>query len=144
MGNFSNLAAQSNVRCVILKTSEELLAAAKNENGKYKMILLTAPSRRNGTALRSPYATYSDEEIAAIKEFSEAGGSLVLCGWSDLYENYSAFPAEDHMAAQQNKLLAAVGATLRISDDGAYDDVLNAGGSESNKARLYLTTYNWG
>ncbi len=143
MGNFSNLAAQSNVRCVVLKTSEELLAAAKNENGKYKMIILTAPSRRNGTALREPYATYSDEEIAAIKKFSEAGGSLVLCGWSDLYENYKAFPADDHMAAQQNKLLAAVGAKLRISDDGAYDDVLNAGGSESNKARLYLTTYNW-
>lgn len=143
MGNFSLLAAQSNVRCVILKTSEDLLAAAKNADGRYKMLLLTAPSRRNGITLREPYANYTDEEIAAVKGFSEAGGSLVLCGWSDLYENYKAFPAEDHMAAQQNKLLKAVGASLRISDDGAYDDVLNAGGSEANKARLYLTTYNW-
>lgn len=143
MGNFSLLAAQSDVRCVILNTSEELIAAANNTNGKYKMIILTAPSRRNGTALREPYKNYSDDEIAAIKGFSEAGGSLVLCGWSDLYENYKAFPAEDHMAAQQNKLLEAIGASLRISDDGAYDDVLNAGGSEANKARLYLTTYNW-
>lgn len=143
MGNFSLLAAQSNVRCVILNTSEELLAAANNDNGKFKMLVLTAPSRRNGTALRNPYATYSDEEIAAMKGFSEAGGSLVICGWSDLYENYGSFPADDHMAAQQNKLLEAVGASLRISDDGAYDDILNAGGSESNKARLYLTTYNW-
>ncbi|SHO52528.1 Ig-like domain-containing protein [Anaerocolumna xylanovorans] len=144
MGNFSLLAAQSNVRCVVLNTSEELLAAAKNTNGKFKMLVLTAPSRRGSSGLREPYATYSDEEIAAIKGFSEAGGSLVLCGWSDLYENYKVFPAEDHMAAQQNKILKAVGASLRISDDGAYDDVLNAGGSEANKARLYLTTYNWG
>lgn len=143
MSNFSLLAAQSNVRCVILNTSEDFIAAAKNENDKYKMLVLTAPSRRNGTALRESYAVYTDEEIAAIKGFSEAGGSLVLCGWSDLYENYKAFPAEDHMAAQQNKLLKAVGTSLRISDDGAYDDVLNAGGSEANKARLYLTTYNW-
>lgn len=143
MGNFSLLAAESNVRCVILNTSDELIAAAINENGKFKMIVLTAPSRRNGTALRDPYATYSDEEIAAIKGFSEAGGTLVLSGWSDLYENYKAFPAEDHMAAQQNKILEAVGASLRISDDGAYDDELNAGGKEENKARLYLTTYNW-
>ncbi|MDK2807757.1 MAG: trimeric autotransporter adhesin, partial [Clostridiales bacterium] len=75
--------------------------------------------------------------------FAEQGGSLVICGWSDLYENYKEFPADDHMAAQQNKLLEALGSSLRISDDGAYDDVLNAGGSESNKARLYLTTYNW-
>ncbi len=143
MGNFSVLAAKSDVRCVILNTSADLIAAAKNDSGKYKMLILTAPSRRNGTTLREPYAVYSDEEIAAIKGFTESGGSLVVCGWSDLYENYKVFPAEDHMAAQQNKLLMAVGATLRISDDGAYDDVLNAGGSEGNKARLYLTTYNW-
>lgn len=143
MSNFSSLAAQYNVRCVILKSSEELIAAAQNANGKYKMLILTAPSRRNGTALREPYALYTDSEIAAIKAFSKAGGSLVVCGWSDLYENYKEFPADDHMAAQQNKILEAVGATLRISDDGAYDDVLNAGGSEANKARLYLTTYNW-
>ncbi|ABX41533.1 CehA/McbA family metallohydrolase [Lachnoclostridium phytofermentans] len=143
MGNFGKLAAESNVRCVVLNTSEQLLEAAKNENGKYKMLILTAPSRRDGTKLRNPYLNYSAGEIAAIKGFSEAGGSLVLCGWSDLYENYGAFPAEDHMAAQQNKLLEAVGASLRISDDGAYDDVLNAGGSEANKARLYLSTYNW-
>ncbi len=143
MGNFSSLAAKSNVRCVILNTSEDLINAAKNESGKYKMLILTAPSRRNGIALREPYDTYSDAEIAAIKSFSEAGGSLLLCGWSDLYESYKAFPAQDHMAAQQNKMLEAIGSSLRIADGGAYDDVLNAGGSEANKARLYLTTYNF-
>lgn len=143
MGNFSLLAAESNVRCVILNTREELLSAARNENGKYKMLIFTAPSRRDGINLRKGYVNYTDEEIAAIKAFSEAGGSIVVCGWSDLYESYEAFPAEDHMAAQQNKLLKAIGASLRISDDGSYDDVLNAGGSEANKARLYLTTYNW-
>jgi hypothetical protein len=142
--NFSNLAAESNVRCVILKTSEDLIAAAHNTDGKYKMIILTAPSRRDGTKLREGYANYSDEEITAIKEFSEAGGSLVFCGWSDLYENYKPYPKDgEHMAAQQNKVLEALGASLRISDDGTYDDVLNAGGSESNKARLYFSTYNW-
>jgi hypothetical protein len=147
MTNFSKLAAENNVRCVVLNTSEKLLEAAKNESGKYKMLVLTAPSRRNGTALREPYDNYSDEEIAAIKGFAEAGGSIVLCGWSDLYENYKAFPAEDHMAAQQNKLLQAIGASLRISDDGTYDDVLSAykptDKNDNNKARLYLNTYNW-
>jgi len=51
------------------------------------------------------------------------------------------------MAAQQNKVLKAVGAYLRISDDVAYDDVLSAykptDKNESNKGRLYLSTYNW-
>ncbi len=151
MGNFSLLASQSNVRCVILKTSDELLTAAKNENGKFKMIVLTAPSRRNEDYFRNPYRTYSDKEIEAIKEFSEAGGNLVLCGWSDWYENYTEYadkkpmtlPEEDHMAAQQNKLLAALGSSLRIGDDASWDETNNAGGSEANKARLYLAAYNW-
>ncbi len=147
MGNFSLLAAQSNVRCVILNSSEELIAAANNKNGKYQMLVLTAPSRRNDAALREPYFNYLDTEIAAIKGFSEAGGTLILCGWSDYYESYKSYSTDDHMAAQQNKLLKAIGASLRISDDGTYDDVLSAykpgDKNEANKARLYLSTYNW-
>lgn len=137
MGNFGNLAAGYSVRTVQLNTSEDLIAACSNE--KYKAIILTAPSRRDGTALRDPYDTYTDDEIAALVAFNGAGGSLVLAGWSDYYESYSAFPAEDHMAAQQNKLLAALGSSLRISDDGVNDDSLNGGQTQ----RLYLSTYNF-
>jgi len=155
VGNFSLLAAQNNVRCVILNTSDELLAAAKNETGKFKMIVLTAPTRRSGEVIRTPYATYSDKEIEAIKGFSEAGGSLVLCGWSDYYENYKTdsdnnpvnLAAENHMAAQQNKLLKAIGSSLRISDDATWDEVVSAykptDKNEGNKARLYFAAYNW-
>lgn len=137
MGNFGNLAAGYSVRTVELKTGEDLIAACSNE--KYKAIILTAPSRRNGTALRDPYDTYTDDEIAALAAFNAAGGTVVLTGWSDYYESYAAFPADDHMAAQQNKLLAALGSSLRISDDGVNDDALNGGQTQ----RLYLSTYNF-
>ncbi len=137
MGNFGNLAAGYSVRTVELKTGEDLIAACSNE--KYKAIILTAPSRRNGTALRDPYDTYSDAEIAALAAFNNNGGTVVLCGWGDFYESYASFPAEDHMAAQQNKLLAALGSSLRISDDGVNDDALNGGQTQ----RLYLSTYNF-
>lgn len=139
MGNFSALAAGYAVRTVELNTSADLLAACENANGKYRAIVLTAPSRRNGDALREPYDTYSDEEIAALKAFNAAGGMVVLAGWSDYYENYKDFPEADHMAAQQNKILAALGSSLRISDDATVDDTLNGGQSQ----RLYLSTYNW-
>lgn len=135
MGNFSELAAGYSVRTVDLKTSEDLIAACSNE--KYKAIILTAPSRRDGDALRDSYATYSDAEIAALVAFNSKGGSVVLTGWSDFYESYSTFPAEDHMAAQQNKLLAALGSSLRIGDDGVNDDKLNGGQTQ----RLYFSTY---
>ncbi len=139
MGNFSALAAQYSVRTVILQTGEELIAAANNKDGKYKAIILTAPSRRNGTALRDPYVNYTDAEIQALVDFNKAGGAVILAGWSDYYEHYSAFPEADHMAAQQNQVLAALGSSLRIADDGTNDDTYNGGQSQ----RLYLNTYNW-
>ena len=139
MGNFGNLAAGYSVRTVELKTGEELIAACENADGKYKMIILTAPSRRDNDSLRDPYATYSDAEISALTAFNKAGGTVVLCGWGDYYENYASFPAEDHMAAQQNKVLSALGSSLRISDDEAKDETWNGGQSQ----RLYLSSYNF-
>ena len=137
MGNFGALAAEYSVRTVQLDTSADLIAACGNE--KYKAIVLTAPSRRNGTALRDPYDTYSNAEIEALVAFNNAGGAVILCGWGDFYESYSEFPAEDHMAAQQNKILAALGSSIRISDDETKDDTYNGGQSQ----RLYLSSYNF-
>lgn len=137
MGNFGNLAALYSVRTVQLNTSDELIAACSNP--KFKAIVLTAPSRRDGTALRSPYDNYTDSEIAAVNAFNLAGGTVILAGWSDYYECYASFPAEDHMAAQQNRILSALGSSLRISDDGTLDDVLNGG----QNPRLYFSTYNF-
>lgn len=139
MGNFSSLAMQNGVRTVQLNTSADLIEACENESGKYKAIILTAPSRRDGNVLRNPYATYSDAEIAAIKAFNEAGGAIVITGWGDYYESYSEFPASDHMAAQQNKLLAALGSSLRVSDDEIKDNTYNGGQPQ----RLYLSSYNF-
>ena len=139
MGNFGNLAASHLVRTVELKTREDLLAACANADGKYTALILTAPSRRDGSVLRDPYAVYSDAEIQAIADFNAAGGTVIVAGWSDYYESYADFPAEDHMAAQQNKLLAALGSSLRIGDDATNDDSLNGGQTQ----RLYFNTYNW-
>ena len=137
MGNFGALAAEYSVRTVELKTSEDLIAACKND--KYKAVILTAPSRRDGSALRDPYDTYSDAEIDALVKFNQAGGAVILCGWGDYYESYASFPAEDHMAAQQNKILTALGSSLRISDDETKDNTHNGGQAQ----RLYLSSYNF-
>ena len=139
MGNFGELAAGYSVRTVQLDTSEELIAACENESGKYVAIILTAPSRRDGTSLRDPYVCYSEEEIQAIAAFNAAGGAVVVAGWGDYYESYESFPATDHMAAQQNLILEALGSSLRISDDELKDDTYNGGQPQ----RLYLSSYNF-
>lgn len=144
MGNFANMAVNYDVRVVELETSEALIAAT--QNSKYKMLILTPPTRRNGINFLLGYKSYTDAEIAAVKTFAESGRTVIVAGWSDNYENYTKYsdgtvyklPAEEQMSAQQNNLLIALGSTLRIADDEIQDPVTN-GGSEQ---RLYLKNYN--
>ena len=139
MGNFGQLAAGYSVRTVELKTSEDLIAACSND--KYAALILTAPSRRLAAA-QAELRTYSDAEIAAIQSFNEKGGAVILAGWSDNYENYDAvagMTAQQHMAATQNALLAALGSSLRITDDATHDNELNGGQTQ----RLYFNAFNF-
>lgn len=141
MGNFGELAAEYSVRTVMLKTSEELIAACGNS--KYKAIILTAPSRRLEAAQKDP-KTYSEDELNALKTFNDNGGMVILAGWSDNYENYDVIqnnPDIKHMAATQNEVLAKLGSSLRISDDATYDDVRSAADGV-DKWRLYFSSYN--
>ena len=140
MGNFGNLAADYSVRTVQLNTSEELIAACSNP--KYKALILTAPSRRLAEAQTNP-KTYSQEELAALTAFNAAGGTVILAGWSDNYENYPVIQSNSaikHMAETQNDVLQALGSSLRISDDATYDDVRSAADGV-DKWRLYFSTY---
>ena len=141
MGNFGNLAADHSVRTVQLNTGADLIAACSNP--KYKALILTAPSRRLADAQTNP-KTYSDAELKALADFNAAGGTVILAGWSDNYENYEVIqknPAIKHMAETQNDVLKALGSHLRISDDATYDDVRSAADGV-DKWRLYFSTYN--
>ena len=141
MGNFGNLAADHSVRTVQLNTGADLIAACSNP--KYKALILTAPSRRLADAQKDP-KTYSDAELKALADFNAAGGTVILAGWSDNYENYEVIqknPAIKHMAETQNDVLKALGSSLRISDDATYDDVRSAADGV-DKWRLYFSTYN--
>ena len=140
MGNFGNLAGKYNVRTVELKTSDDLIAACSNP--KFKALILTAPSRRLADAQTDP-RTYSAAELAAITAFNAGGGTVILAGWSDNYENYDVIqsnPAIKHMAATQNEVLQSLGSSLRIADDATYDDVRSAADGV-DKWRLYFNTY---
>jgi len=144
MGNFSNLAAEYNVRTVTLYESADLIAACGND--KYVALILTAPSRRSGEAQAAdPLKVYTAEELAAINAFNEKGGTVILAGWSDHYENYpdvasiAGMAKEEHMAATQNAVLEALGSSLRIGDDATYDDDYNGG----QAYRLYFNSYNF-
>ncbi len=143
MGNFANLASRYAVRTVYLETSEDLISACGN--AKYKMLILTAPSRRLPEAQADP-RFYSPEEIAALKAFHEAGGIIVMAGWSDHYESadktgWNPKPGDLHMSEAQNAVLEALGSSLRINDDATYDDTYSKIDG-CDPWRLYFNTYN--
>ena len=137
VGNFSELAVEHSVRAVIFNTEEDLIAACASD--KYRAIILTVPSRRDGTAIRDPYDCYSQAVVDAINEFNLRGGIVIVTGWSDAYEAFGTIPEDEHMSAQQNMILSAIGSSLRIGDDATRDGTLNGGQPQ----RLYFSTYNF-
>ncbi|MCD8380816.1 MAG: CehA/McbA family metallohydrolase [Lachnospiraceae bacterium] len=102
------------------------------------LLIISAPAKKSGTANAGDYTAslYEDEFIEAVQAYVQAGGSVIVCGLADYGEASSS--AEYHTAAQQNKLLAAIGSTMSLNDDEAYD-VDNNGGQAY---RLYLETFN--
>ncbi|WP_313183329.1 CehA/McbA family metallohydrolase [Lacrimispora sp.] len=149
MGNFTALAGDYNIRMVTLYTSEELIAALKDD--KYVGILINAPSRRDGTKLREDYKNYTEGELDAVRAFAKKGGkTIMVCAWSDTYEAYDGFKgdpsrAEDHMSAQQNKILEALGSSFRFADDELQSDSSNDGrvigilSTDYNQLNPYMT-----
>ena len=101
--------------------------------------VISAPARRTGTDNAGAYehSAFEDSFIAMVKGYVESGGSIAVCGLAD-YQDKQAQGPENHAAAQLNKLLEAVGSTLRINDDQAMDDTHNGG----QTYRLYPETFN--
>ena len=77
---------------------------------------------------------YSNEEVVAIKAFVEAGGDLIVTSKADYKDQTGQFGN----AAQGNKVLEAIGATIRFNDDQVVDPVENGG----QAYRLYFDDYN--
>ncbi len=116
MGNFIKMCAENSLRGTVVydKITADTLKNAK-------LLVLAAPSGRTGTTTMGDYteSVYDDEFINVVKEYVANGGSVIVCGIAD-YNNY-------HAAAQQNKLLEAIGSTIRINSDEIMDDTNNGG-----------------
>ena len=147
MTNFENLAMRYGVRVEILKTESDLIAASQNP--QYKMLILTAPTRRLAlTNMEGGFPGYSQSAIDAVANFSAQGNTVIITGWSNIYENTPVsaqdVPADTrHMAEEQNQLLAAIGATLRVSDDSMYMPY-EAAGKYMQSQRFYLEDFDIG
>lgn len=130
MGNFTKIASDENVKVTIVKDkmTKEILESCD-------LLIISAPAKKTGTANAGAYTVshYEDEFLELVKEYTDRGGELIVCGIAD-YQDTS----DGQTSTQQNKLLSYIGATTRINSDEAMDDVSNGG----QAYRLYPTDYN--
>lgn len=130
MGNFTKIAADSQVEVKIEteKITEEMLKDCS-------LLVISAPAKKTGTANAGGYepTTFDDEFINLVAQYVKGGGSIVVCGLADYQDS-----KDYHSSTELNKLLAAVGSTMTINDDEAYDEDNNGGQSY----RLYPSVFN--
>ncbi len=130
MGSFVSLAGDKNIRVTI--ETEEITA---EDLADCKLLILAAPAKKEGTANAGAYSVshYEDEFLAMVAEYVQNGGSVIVCGLADYSDT-----VEGQTATEQNKLLEAIGSTLRMNSDEVYDEENNGG----QAYRMYLTNFN--
>lgn len=75
------------------------------------LLLITAPSK-----------PFDEEFVEKVRSFAENGGTVILCGQSDMGDLSGL-----HTSGELNRLLKAMGATVRLNDDTAWDKENNSG-----------------
>lgn len=125
--NFQKLCADKNLKAVVVtdKITADMLANCK-------LLVIAPPASKSGTSTTGAYkaSSFDDEFVELVKNYVACGGNLVLTGIAD-YSNYKA-------ATEQNKILEAIGADIRVNSDEVMDDVNNGG----QTYRIYPSVFN--
>lgn len=85
------------------------------------ILLITAPSK-----------PFDKEFVEKVRTFAENGGTVILCGQSDLGDLSGL-----HTSGELNRLLEAMGATMRLNDDTAWDKENNSGTPDAVSANVF-------
>lgn len=85
------------------------------------ILLITAPSK-----------PFDEEFVEKVRIFAENGGTVILCGQSDMGDLSGL-----HTSGELNRLLEAMGATMRLNDDTAWDKENNSGTPDAVSANVF-------
>ncbi|MDD5863458.1 MAG: CehA/McbA family metallohydrolase [Firmicutes bacterium] len=109
-----------------------LTAVAAEANITVEPFSGSIPENAGILLITAPAEPFDEAFVAQTAEFAQSGGTVILCGQADLGD-WSV-----HSACELNRLLAAMGATVRLNDDTAWDEVNNGGTAD----KLYTTRCN--
>ena len=71
------------------------------------------PENSDLLLITAPAEAFDEEFVENVRSFAENGGTVILCGQSDMGD------LSLHTSGELNKLLEAMGATVRLNDDTA-------------------------
>ena len=89
---------------------------------------------KNGDILliTAPAEPFDEAFVEKVRSFAENGGTVILCGQSDLGDLSGL-----HTSGELNRLLEAMGATVRLNDDTAWDEENNSGTPDAVSANVF-------
>ena len=79
------------------------------------------PENSDLLLITAPAEAFDEEFVENVRSFAENGGTVILCGQSDMGD------LSLHTSGELNRLLEAMGATVRLNDDTAWDEENNSG-----------------
>lgn len=85
------------------------------------LLLITAPSE-----------AFDEAFVEKVRTFAESGGTVILCGQADIGDLSGL-----HTSGELNRLLEAMGATVRLNDDTAWDEENNSGTPDAVSANVF-------
>lgn len=89
------------------------------------------PENSDLLLITAPAEAFNEEFVENVRSFAENGGTVILCGQSDMGD------LSLHTSGELNKLLEAMGATVRLNDDTAWDEENNSGTPDAVSANVF-------
>lgn len=85
------------------------------------------PENSDLLLITAPAEAFDEEFVENVRSFAENGGTVILCSQAD----------KGHTSGELNRLLEAMGATVRLNDDTAWDEENNSGTPDAVSANVF-------
>lgn len=136
MTNFINMGTADNIQVRIAQPGETITSETLSD---VSLFVISAPLKYTSDYTgEAEISVFEEEFVNLVRDYVQGGGTVIVCGLADYQDANSGSPYTTY--EQVNKLLEAIGATMRVNDDELIDQDDNGG----QPYRLYFDDFNTG
>ena len=123
MTNFINMGTADNIQVKIAQPGETITAETLSD---VSLFVISAPLKYTSDYTgEAKVSVFENEFVNLVRDYVQEGGTVIVCGLADYQDANSGSPHTTY--EQVNKLLEAIGATMRVNDDELIDQYDNGG-----------------